>query len=260
VIGDEDHRTPHRLQGTAFWLLGRATRLAQQLTQASLAEAGMRRGFYGVLASLEEFGPAAQADIGRRLAIDPSDIVDILNDLEHAGYLRREQDPADRRRNIVRMTPAGGRALEHFDAAIAAAEDTLLARFTPAERARLLRSLQRLAGPPEPGAATPEPGAATAQPRAAAPKARVAAPKPRAAAPHPKASTSRSREPAPPADGGFPPGIPAPATRALTGAGYTALSQLAGVPAAELRKLHGMGPKALRLLQEALERHGLSLG
>ena len=62
------------------------------------------------------------------------------------------------------------------------------------------------------------------------------------------------------AETGFPRGIGAPATRALTGAGYTDLKQLAGVPAAELKRLHGMGPKALRLLQEALEQHGLSLG
>jgi hypothetical protein len=54
--------------------------------------------------------------------------------------------------------------------------------------------------------------------------------------------------------------IGAPATRALTAAGYTELGQLAGVPAADLGKLHGVGPKALRLLQEALERQGMSLG
>ena len=59
---------------------------------------------------------------------------------------------------------------------------------------------------------------------------------------------------------GFPKSIAAPATRALIGAGYTELRQLAGVPAGELKRLHGMGPKALRLLQEALEQQGLSLG
>jgi hypothetical protein len=63
----------------------------------------------------------------------------------------------------------------------------------------------------------------------------------------------------PPATG-FPRGIGAPATRALAAAGYTALSQLNGVPARELKKLHGMGPKALRILQEALEQQGMSLG
>jgi predicted flap endonuclease-1-like 5' DNA nuclease len=61
-------------------------------------------------------------------------------------------------------------------------------------------------------------------------------------------------------DSGFPRGIGAPATRALHGAGYTQLRQLAGVPVADLKKLHGMGPKALRVLQEALGAKGLSLG
>ena len=61
-------------------------------------------------------------------------------------------------------------------------------------------------------------------------------------------------------DTGLPGNIGAPATRALTAAGYTELDQLAGVPAADLGKLHGVGPKALRLLQEALEQQGMSLG
>jgi hypothetical protein len=60
-------------------------------------------------------------------------------------------------------------------------------------------------------------------------------------------------------EAGLPRSIGAPATRALTAAGYTGLGQLADVPAAELAKLHGVGPKALRLLQEALDERGMSL-
>ena len=56
------------------------------------------------------------------------------------------------------------------------------------------------------------------------------------------------------------PKIGAPATRALNNAGYTALRELADVPRSELAKLHGMGPKALRILDEALAEHGLRLG
>jgi hypothetical protein len=59
---------------------------------------------------------------------------------------------------------------------------------------------------------------------------------------------------------GLPRNIGAPATRALTAVGYTELMQLANVPVADLKKLHGVGPRALRLLQEALEQHGMSLG
>jgi hypothetical protein len=61
-------------------------------------------------------------------------------------------------------------------------------------------------------------------------------------------------------DQGLPGNIGAPATRALTAAGYTELRQLANVPAADLKKLHGVGPRALRLLQEALQAHDMSLG
>ena len=56
------------------------------------------------------------------------------------------------------------------------------------------------------------------------------------------------------------PRIGAPATRALHDAGYTSLRDVAGVPRVRLAGLHGVGPKALRLLQEALQEHGLSLG
>ncbi|MET8041373.1 helix-hairpin-helix domain-containing protein [Micromonospora sp. NPDC005215] len=56
------------------------------------------------------------------------------------------------------------------------------------------------------------------------------------------------------------PKIGAPATRALHGAGYTSLRQLAGVPRSDLATLHGMGPKALGILQAALEEHNLGLG
>ncbi|MBK7219710.1 MAG: DNA-binding protein [Candidatus Promineofilum sp.] len=49
-----------------------------------------------------------------------------------------------------------------------------------------------------------------------------------------------------------------PARRALELAGYTRLEQLAGTRSADLAKLHGVGPKALRVLAEALAARGLS--
>lgn len=60
--------------------------------------------------------------------------------------------------------------------------------------------------------------------------------------------------------GEWPKGMGRPAARALNAAGYTELRQLTGVPASELEKLHGMGPKALGIIQQALQAQGLSLG
>ncbi len=50
----------------------------------------------------------------------------------------------------------------------------------------------------------------------------------------------------------------APAQRALTGAGYTQLEELTQVSESELKKLHGIGPKAIKILKSALEETGLS--
>lgn len=48
-----------------------------------------------------------------------------------------------------------------------------------------------------------------------------------------------------------------PAQSALEAAGITHLEQLAEHSEAEIAKLHGMGPKALRILKETLAEHGL---
>ncbi len=57
----------------------------------------------------------------------------------------------------------------------------------------------------------------------------------------------------------LPAGVSRPALRALAAAGYTHLDQLAGVRKKELEKLHGMGPKALGLIEAALHAKGKSL-
>lgn len=54
------------------------------------------------------------------------------------------------------------------------------------------------------------------------------------------------------------PNIGSPARRALAGAGITRMSQLTSVTEADLARLHGVGPKAIRILRQALEAQGLS--
>ncbi|HYI02394.1 DNA-binding protein [Hyalangium sp.] len=54
------------------------------------------------------------------------------------------------------------------------------------------------------------------------------------------------------------PNIGKVARRELALAGYTRLKQLTRVSEAKLLQIHGVGPKAIRLLREALEAKGLS--
>lgn len=55
------------------------------------------------------------------------------------------------------------------------------------------------------------------------------------------------------------PEVGAPAAHALEAAGYGSLADLAGVPKRHLTSLHGVGPKAIRIIQGALEEHRLTL-
>lgn len=55
------------------------------------------------------------------------------------------------------------------------------------------------------------------------------------------------------------PRIGAPAARGLAAAGYSSLRELADADRAELSRLHGVGPKALGIIEAALKEHGLTL-
>ena len=56
----------------------------------------------------------------------------------------------------------------------------------------------------------------------------------------------------------WPNGVAKPAQRALSAAGIHNLTQLTEISEAELLKLHGMGPKAIRHLREALAKQNLT--
>ena len=58
----------------------------------------------------------------------------------------------------------------------------------------------------------------------------------------------------------LPNGLGKPAQRAFAAAGYSRLEQLTTVGEPEVAALHGVGPKAIRILREALEAEGLSFG
>jgi DNA-directed RNA polymerase alpha subunit len=51
-----------------------------------------------------------------------------------------------------------------------------------------------------------------------------------------------------------------PAVRALEAAGYTRLEDLTQVTEKELLALHGMGPKAIRMLNAELAKRGQAIG
>ncbi|WP_165553507.1 MarR family winged helix-turn-helix transcriptional regulator [Kribbella capetownensis] len=134
----------HRLADRVLWALGRSSQQAQRLVRQHMTEAGVRTLHYHVLASLADDGEGAQATLADRIGFDRSDLVTLLDELEELKYVERRVDPADRRRKIVAITPAGDKQLLAMDELIAAAEAELLEPLSASERKTLLGLLRRL--------------------------------------------------------------------------------------------------------------------
>ncbi|MGW5664731.1 MarR family winged helix-turn-helix transcriptional regulator [Streptomyces sp. NPDC003758] len=128
------------------WLLGRAAARGRALVADALAAEGMKMWHHVVLSAVRDLAPVAQADLGRGIALDPKDLVGILNDLQAAGLVLREPDPRDRRKNAVSLTEEGARLLKRCEKAAREANDTLLAPLSPAERDRFMDLLIRISG------------------------------------------------------------------------------------------------------------------
>ena len=137
-------RPPPSLLALDTYLLSRVGKIARSRTGARLAERGLRLWHLSVLSALGDDGPAGQRELGVRLRIDPSDMVKVLDELERSGAVRRERDPADRRRSLVRLTDAGRTLLRELTAEAAQVTDDLLAPLSPTARAQLHTTLLTL--------------------------------------------------------------------------------------------------------------------
>ena len=136
--------TLRRVAGRPTWLLGRANARAQALLADAFASAGLRGYHFRVLAALEEHGPASQADLSRTTGIDTSDVVAAVNHLVSTGFVRRERDGNDRRRNAISITNAGLIEVDRVGAAVDRVQDDVLQPLSDSERTTLLRLLAKL--------------------------------------------------------------------------------------------------------------------
>ena len=77
------------------------------------------------------------------MSIDPSTMVSLIDQLEHAGLAKRRPHPTDRRAREVAITPKGRRVLEQARRLATQVEDDVLRGLSGAERRQLLTLLRR---------------------------------------------------------------------------------------------------------------------
>jgi DNA-binding MarR family transcriptional regulator len=113
-----------------------------------LAGHGISMWGYVVLNALED-GPArTQAALAQAIGADKTRIIATLDELQQAGLITREPDPADRRIRLLAISPAGRRVRADAQSAIQANEERVLARLAPADRRAFLRVARILSALP----------------------------------------------------------------------------------------------------------------
>src|SRR5262245_20843213 len=111
----------YRVDRLGFLLAFHGRVMNVRLRQA-LGVTGLSPQHGNTLVRLAQAGPISQQGLIEALAVDPSGLVGILNALERDGLIERRRDPADRRRHIVEITPAGCAAADAVHKAIAEVE------------------------------------------------------------------------------------------------------------------------------------------
>ncbi|MFC3102120.1 MarR family winged helix-turn-helix transcriptional regulator [Altererythrobacter lauratis] len=88
--------------------------------------------------------PKSQSDVARRLRLEGATVTRMIDVLSREGLVERAPDPADRRVNLLSITPAGEAALRDIFAVYDSLRDHVLADLDPAERAMLHDMLGRI--------------------------------------------------------------------------------------------------------------------
>ena len=123
--------------------LGRIT--MHRFTEA-LAPYGMRPRHLAALIELRDHGELTQQSLCSRLHVDPTNLVEILNELEERGYASRRRDPEDRRRHRVEVSKKGLAVIEKVSAAMDLAEAEMLSGFEGDDREEFERLLATVWG------------------------------------------------------------------------------------------------------------------
>jgi DNA-binding MarR family transcriptional regulator len=113
-----------------------------------LARNGISMWGYIVLSALDGSPARTQAALAQAIGADKTRIIGTLDELQEAGLISREPDPADRRARLLSITQAGRQTRLAVQTAIQANENRILSQIPSGDRQAFLRVTQALSALP----------------------------------------------------------------------------------------------------------------
>jgi DNA-binding MarR family transcriptional regulator len=132
---------PEQLKADLGWLCAQTLMAYLRASEPTVGSMpGGMRG-YLVLAAAASGCATNQLEVARRLGIDRSVMVGLLDILEQAGLVARRPNPTDRRERTIAITTAGVKRLTATQAQLEGATEQVLAPLSAKQRDGLLGAL-----------------------------------------------------------------------------------------------------------------------
>ncbi len=139
------HQLPAALTHWPGYLLTFIAEHATERFEAAVAEHGIRSKHASVLLVVDAEGPMSQRALGRRLRIDKSPMVGVVDDLERLGLAERRRSDVDRRVQAIHLTGKGRAVLDRVLEIADAENARTVGVLDDGERAQLHDLLRRVA-------------------------------------------------------------------------------------------------------------------
>lgn len=127
------------------FLVARMRSLGSSRANQALKPLGLKVRSYSVLSLACSDIVPTQRDLAEFLALDPSQIVPLVDGLESSGLVSRMPDPKDRRSKVIVATDAGRKLYAQARKITKQNENETLEALTPDERLQLRDLLSRVA-------------------------------------------------------------------------------------------------------------------
>jgi len=142
MSGDTGTRPSDRaLRDFVGYRMKRAFNAVQADVNAVLRPFGLRMVTFSALTLIGAREGMRQSALAELLAIEPPNLVILLDELEKAGLIRRQRAASDRRAHELVMTDAGRALRAKAHAAVTAHDTAMTEGLTEDERAALVRAL-----------------------------------------------------------------------------------------------------------------------
>jgi DNA-binding MarR family transcriptional regulator len=136
--------TPRFVDGYLGYLLGQANHALYQAFDGQVRAAGLTSIEWRVLATLHDGQPLTISQLAHDVLAKQPTVTKLVQRMGEQGWLALQDDPADQRRTLVSVTPAGRRLAKPLVEKARDHEARLLRSLGASEKVALLKLLEKL--------------------------------------------------------------------------------------------------------------------